>query len=78
MADQNNNNGFKDDRRDAWEERPLDPGERRAFRQMRRDWEWYTTVTKLLKSVSLWAVGVAGAVWAGREAAAKLLKALLQ
>jgi hypothetical protein len=45
---------------------------------MRRDWEWYTTVLRLVKSMSLWGVAAAGTVWASREVIGKVLKALLQ
>ena len=80
MADNgdNNNHHDNDGRSTRWDERPLDPGDRRAFRSMRKDWEWYTTVLRLLKAVSLWGVGAAGAIWAGREVIGKILKALVQ
>jgi len=72
-----NGNGH-DQKGRSWEERPLDPGERKTFRLMRRDWEWYTTVLRLVKSMSLWGVAAAGTVWASREVIGKVLKALLQ
>lgn len=73
-------NGEKDETplQSAWEERPLDPGERRVFRQMRKDWEWWNTVWGLVRRISLWALGVAGAIWTSREIIGKMLKAITQ
>ena len=57
-------------------ERDLDPEERRLFRQMILEWEFYKRAWALVRQIFYWAAGVAGAVYAIHEPLGKVLRAL--